>query len=338
MADDGARRLRAMEFGDRLMSPTSTAETQARRPTRASSGAAGSPAARQPAAGGAVEVDALRLAAGALRPGRVAGPRPRAARAPACSPTSDRAELLAGLDELARSGTPTASFAAAAERRGRARRPGAAAARGGRRRPRRPAARRPVAATTRSPRCSRSTCATTPASIAGLVARPGRRAGRRRPSGTSARSCPAARTCSTPSRCCCRHHLLAHAWPLVRDVERLRDWDARVAADSPYGSGALAGLEPRPRPGGGGRRPRLHRLERQLDRRHRLPRLRRRVRVRDRDDRRRRQPAGRGGHPLGDQGVRLRHARTTPTRPGRASCRRRRTPTSPSWPAARPGG
>ncbi|MDP9822902.1 argininosuccinate lyase [Nocardioides massiliensis] len=37
------------------------------------------------------------------------------------------------------------------------------------------------------------------------------------------------------------HHLLAHAWPLARDVARLRDWDARVAADSPYGSGALAG-------------------------------------------------------------------------------------------------
>ena len=37
------------------------------------------------------------------------------------------------------------------------------------------------------------------------------------------------------------HHLLAHAWPLLRDVERLRDWDARVASDSPYGSGALAG-------------------------------------------------------------------------------------------------
>ncbi|ROP43039.1 argininosuccinate lyase [Pseudokineococcus lusitanus] len=36
------------------------------------------------------------------------------------------------------------------------------------------------------------------------------------------------------------HHLLAHAWPLLRDVERLRDWDAR-AARSPYGSGALAG-------------------------------------------------------------------------------------------------
>jgi argininosuccinate lyase len=37
------------------------------------------------------------------------------------------------------------------------------------------------------------------------------------------------------------HHLMAHAWPLVRDVQRLRDWDARVAVDSPYGAGALAG-------------------------------------------------------------------------------------------------
>src|SRR4051812_47952481 len=36
------------------------------------------------------------------------------------------------------------------------------------------------------------------------------------------------------------HHLLAHAWPMLRDVGRLRDWDARAAA-SPYGSGALAG-------------------------------------------------------------------------------------------------
>ncbi len=37
------------------------------------------------------------------------------------------------------------------------------------------------------------------------------------------------------------HHLLAHAWPLLRDVDRLCDWDDRVAAESPYGSGALAG-------------------------------------------------------------------------------------------------
>ncbi|GAB3690400.1 argininosuccinate lyase [Nocardiopsis oceani] len=36
------------------------------------------------------------------------------------------------------------------------------------------------------------------------------------------------------------HQLMAHAWPLLRDVERLRDWDRRAAV-SPYGSGALAG-------------------------------------------------------------------------------------------------
>ncbi len=36
------------------------------------------------------------------------------------------------------------------------------------------------------------------------------------------------------------HHLLAHAWPMLRDVQRLADWDARAAV-SPYGSGALAG-------------------------------------------------------------------------------------------------
>jgi argininosuccinate lyase len=36
------------------------------------------------------------------------------------------------------------------------------------------------------------------------------------------------------------HHLLAHAWPLVRDLGRLRDLGARLAV-SPYGSGALAG-------------------------------------------------------------------------------------------------
>jgi argininosuccinate lyase len=36
------------------------------------------------------------------------------------------------------------------------------------------------------------------------------------------------------------HHVLAHAWPLVRDIGRLRDWTARSDA-SPYGSGALAG-------------------------------------------------------------------------------------------------
>ncbi len=36
------------------------------------------------------------------------------------------------------------------------------------------------------------------------------------------------------------HHLQAHAWPLVRDLQRLGDWAVR-ARISPYGGGALAG-------------------------------------------------------------------------------------------------
>jgi argininosuccinate lyase len=36
------------------------------------------------------------------------------------------------------------------------------------------------------------------------------------------------------------HHLLAHAWPIVRDLERLAQWRVR-ASFSPYGAGALAG-------------------------------------------------------------------------------------------------
>jgi argininosuccinate lyase len=36
------------------------------------------------------------------------------------------------------------------------------------------------------------------------------------------------------------HHLLAHAWPMVRDLDRLHDWRRR-ASSSPYGAGALAG-------------------------------------------------------------------------------------------------
>ncbi|MGO4958360.1 argininosuccinate lyase [Luteococcus sp. Sow4_B9] len=36
------------------------------------------------------------------------------------------------------------------------------------------------------------------------------------------------------------HHLLAHAWPLLRDLDRIADLDKRLAI-SPYGSAALAG-------------------------------------------------------------------------------------------------
>ena len=37
------------------------------------------------------------------------------------------------------------------------------------------------------------------------------------------------------------HHLLAHAWPLLRDVDRLTDWRGRVESDSPYGSARSPG-------------------------------------------------------------------------------------------------
>ena len=55
------------------------------------------------------------------------------------------------------------------------------------------------------------------------------------------------------------HHLLAHAWPLLRDVDRLADWRRRTAAESPYGSGALAGSSLGLDPRAGRRRARLRR-------------------------------------------------------------------------------
>ena len=106
------------------------------------------------------------------------------------------------------------------------------------------------------------------------------------------------------------HHLLAHAWPLVRDVDRIRDWDARVAADSPYGSGrpgrlaASASTRRRSRTTSGSpaRAPTRSTAPRPATS---SPSSRSSLA----HDRRRRVPAGRGGHPLGDQGVRLRRAR-----------------------------
>ena len=156
-------------------------------------------------------------------------------------------------------------------------------------------------ATTRSPRCSGATCATTRRPSPGLVldlvdalADAGRAT-------TSARSCRAAPTSSTPSRCCCP----TTCWPTpgrcCATSTGSRDWDAGVAAESPYGSGALAGSQPRPRPGAG----------RRASSASRAPAANSIDGTAARDfvaefafvtahDRRRRQPAGRGGHPLGD--------------------------------------
>jgi argininosuccinate lyase len=42
------------------------------------------------------------------------------------------------------------------------------------------------------------------------------------------------------------HHLQAHGWPLVRDLERLRDWAARIGLALRRGAlaGATLGLDP----------------------------------------------------------------------------------------------
>ena len=186
--------------------------------------------------------------------------------------------MLAALTQLD-ADVASGAFAPAPSRRGRARRAGARPDRAGRR-PSSAASCAPAGpATTRSPRWSGCTCATTPGSsprrarrlIDALVdqaeAHHGR--GHARPHPPAARPAGAA-----------RHHLLAHAWPLLRDVERLRDWDrraARFAVRLGRAGRLLAG------PGPGGRRRASSASTRpaaELDRRHRLPGRRRRVRLR----------------------------------------------------------
>ena len=70
------------------------------------------------------------------------------------------------------------------------------------------------------------------------------------------------------------HHLLAHAHPLLRDVDRIVDLDARTAV-SPYGSGALAGSSLGPGSGRDRRGARIRRSRGQLRRRHRVTGFRR---------------------------------------------------------------
>ena len=74
------------------------------------------------------------------------------------------------------------------------------------------------------------------------------------------------------------HHLMAHVWPLLRDVERLTDWDAR-AAWSPVWGGRVGRIDAWPGPRGRRRGVGLLGPDRELDRRDRLARRDRRVRV-----------------------------------------------------------
>ena len=141
--------------------------------------ALGRPVRRRPVARarGAVAVDPLRLAARALRPGRVARPRQRAARAPACSPTTTTGTLLGGLDALA-AAYDDGVAAPGPLRRGRARRPRAAADRGGRPRGRRPAPRRTQSRNDQVATLFKAYLRDQARAVGGAVARPRRRPGR----------------------------------------------------------------------------------------------------------------------------------------------------------------
>ena len=214
--------------------------------------------------------------------------------------------MLDGLDRLD-DDVRTGAFLPRRGRRGRAHRARARPDRAGRRRRRRPAARRPL-----PQRPDRHAVPDVPAR-ARPPGRPGwsstssTRSWRRR-TGTSTWRCRAAPTCSTPSRCCWP----TTCWPTPGRCCATSTGcrtGTRRAALSPYGSGALAGsslgLDPEAVAADLG----FAGAGRELHRRHRQPGLRRRVRLRRGDDRGRHLAARRGGRPLGDQGVLLRHAR-----------------------------
>ena len=120
-------------------------------------------------------------------------------------------------------------------------------------------------ATTRSSRSSAGTCATRPAPSPGSSSTSSTRWSTR-PTRHLGVAMPGRTHLQHAQPVLLSHHLLAHAWTLLRDVDRLRDWDRRADV-SPYGSGALAGQLARPRPRGGRAGPRVLGLGGELDRR-----------------------------------------------------------------------
>ena len=249
-------------------------------------------------------LDALRLAARALRPRRVAGARPGAApRRPArrrragamlgaldaLSSRGRRGHLRAGRgDEDVHDGARARPDRAARRaRRQAARRP--QPQRPGRHRlPALPARRRAGARRASSPPC-RTRCSARPSryrrrALAGLHP-------------------PAARPAGARSA-----HELAHVHALARDVDRLRDWDRRAPPVAPRLRRAGRFVAAR-RPRGGRRRARLHRrvansIDAVSDRDFVAEFL-----LRRRAARRAPSPARRGGLPLDVDGVRLGDAR-----------------------------
>ena len=152
-------------------------------------------------------------------------------------------------------------------------------------------------------------------------------------------TCRAAPTSSTPSRCCSSHHLLAHALAAAARRRPAARLGRRAAADSPLRLGRAGRLVARPRPArpsppsSASPAPAANSIDGTASA------------TSSPSSRSSRRMIGVDLSRLAEEvvlwattRVRLRHAATTPTRPGRASCRRRRTPTSPSSPAARPAG
>ena len=133
------------------------------------------------------------------------------------------------------------------------------------------------------------------------------------------------------------HHLMAYVEMFGRDAARFADARARMN-ESPLGAAALAGspfpIDRQHDRQGAGLRP----ADRQLAGQRRRPRLRAGGPGRRHDLRHPPVAAGRGDRDLDDAAVRLREALPTPSPPARRSCRRRRTPTPPSWCAPRSAG
>ena len=108
-----------------------------------------------------------------------------------------------------------------------------------------------AAATTRSPRSSGCTCSTTRARsrrlIVDLIDAIAAQA-----EAHGAAAMPGRTHLQHAQPVLLAHHLLAHAWPLVRDLERLRDW-SRSRLQLAVRRGRPRRQFARPRPGAGGR-------------------------------------------------------------------------------------
>ena len=270
-----------------------------------------------------------------LRHRRLAGARPRPAPGRICSPTTSWPACSPGwTGSTPRS--PPATFEPGADRRGRARRPGAAADRDRRAGARRPAAGRPVAQRPdRHPDPDVPARRTARGRCRGASSSSARCTSRRRP--ISACRCRDGPTCSRPAG--------AAVPPPARP--RLGRCCATSTGSATWTAGWRSARTARPRwPG-----PRWAWIPTYV-----AGQLGFAGSVANSiDGTAARDVVAEAAYVLAQIGVdlsrlseeivlwctprvRLRHAWPTPGRPGRASCRRRRTPTSPSWPAARPGG